>query len=107
MTPEAVNEKGRKAGGRQCFQGILPPLRRSCFLWTLKSGVDSHLSTRHQSEQKNQRMCGVAMQDAGLSLPRKPLFLVAKGLRVCHLGILKKLSAGGTEQKMNILLFVS
>lgn len=68
------------------FSGHSAPTEVILFSSDFEKWVASHLSTRHPSEQRNQQMCGVAMQDAGLSLPRGPLFLVAKELGVCHLG---------------------
>lgn len=76
-----MKRKGRQRVGS--VSRALCPNVVTLLFWTLKSGVASHLSTRHPSEQRNQQICGV---DAGLSLPRGTLFLVAKDLGACHLG---------------------
>lgn len=97
MTLEAVNEKERRTKGRQYFQGIRPQMFQSCFLWSLKVGLQvtcqggikpkkaENVGSCHPEDRPWEGTFSMVAKGAGILLPG---------------GILRKSPAEGMEQSM-------
>lgn len=95
----AVHWKERKTKGWQYFQGICPQMIQSCSLWTLKSGIASNLSIRHQTRGTPKCGCGHTGRQA---FREDPSPSVAKRSGVLSPGgILNKSPLRGIEQEMD------